>query len=690
MLKNPRALTAMARSIGFAIALLIPVALGNGAITWMHVFSVLSISVVSVFLGRQLAYRLSVSESASFSATFEIVMGFSVLSLLQLILTLIFKLSPTQAFSTAVLLIGGLSLINLKLLPAEKNDPLEFNIKFLAFDVGVLIFISLLTTLWCRELIVSVPEAKAIGVFHAWPDIFLHANQIASLQNYSVLSNQSPYLAGTEQSLYHVASYAISSFYASMNNELTLSVATYFWVPVGIILMGVSVYGLGCALAGRLTGFLATAAIFLLPDASMYGLKNGFFGFYWLLQASPGSGYAMALVLIALAVFIRGVQEGRFGLILWSVPIGLFSAAFRVQIAAPAAIMFTILAMISWKSAERWHRKAVFYGLLAVAASVIILSESIELAPHFLSGKYKISLFFDAVHMMATTSYGGLYSHLTDHLPVLWKWTIGYGLLLIAALGLIFPIALVWIIKKLSVREEWQISIIPLVLLLSCFMIIVCLPVPADGDFTNFGHRLFVLLYAVFLTILIAWTRVAYAQMATRYGLSKHVGFAVVFLLILGGVTVPWVYGKNIQQPDLRPDWAHNITITPILSDLFKAASYIQQHSSLQDKVLSSNLDPLALVVTLTERQAFLSREALYRALKGESGRVFALRKTEFERLKNISNYEELRAFGTKNNIQWFLKYPRDMPGWSQNLLNCSVYESGGIRIYDLRMGKCF
>jgi hypothetical protein len=692
MHKNTNTLSLLVWSVAFAIALLIPVALGLGSVTWTHVNTILCISVLSILLGRQLAYKLNISELPGFAVAFQIVIGFSALSLLVLIFIRFFKISSIQAFVLAGVLIGTLSIINIKSLLIVRSESLQLNLKSHMFDAGVLIFISLVTTLWCRELISSLPEARATGVFHVWPDIFLHSSEIVSLQNYSELSNQSLYLAGTKQRFYHLASYAISAFYASINNESALNVSTYFWTPVGIILMGISVYGLGCVLAGRLAGIFATAAIFLVPDASMYGLKIGFFGFHWLLQISAGTGYAMALIIVALAVYVRGVQEGKFSLILLTLPMVIFSAFFRVQIAAPAAIMFTLLALIVWKPAQQWHRWGLYFLLLIAVIVNIILFESIELAPHFLSGEYTASKFFDAVHSKVTMSsygkstYGSMYKYLIDHSPLLLNWVIGYGVFLIAALGLIFPCMFFWNFKKLRSDNDWQINIIPGTLLLSCFIIIVFLPVPADGDFSNFGHRQFVLLYAICLTILTTWLTAAIRHFYIKYKINHNIAYAVMFALFLAGIFVPWEYGKGIQQPR---GWATHLTENSIPSGLFKSTSYIREHSLAQDWMLSSNLDPLAVVVSLTERPAYLSRGALFNNLKGESGQIYATRKLEFGRLQTLKSIAELNAFASKHNIKWLLKYPNDLSNWPESLLNCNAYESGGYRVYNLQSSEC-
>ena len=74
-----------------------------------------------------------------------------------------------------------------------------------------------------------------------------------------------------------------------------LETATTFWTPTGLLLCVLATYAYGCALGGGLAGLAAVTAVFLFPDPSTYALKNRFLSFSWLMQVSPGSGYALAL-----------------------------------------------------------------------------------------------------------------------------------------------------------------------------------------------------------------------------------------------------------------------------------------------------------------------------------------------------------------------------------------------------------
>lgn len=674
--------------ISFTVAVLIPIWLGTGTLTGLQILSVFLISLLSGLLGNQFSRLLRVYEIGGFNPSLQLVIGFTGLSFLEILGIYFFELDPIQAFITSGCLIFASLILNYKSIFSEIDCFLKPSTKNMAIDAAVLVFISVLTSLWCRELITSVKNAHQAGVFSVWPDIFLHSSEIVSLQNHSVLSNQSLYLAGTEQNFYHIASYALSALYASINSELALDVSTYFWTPVGIILMGLAVYGFGCSLAGRVTGFLVTAAIFLLPDAAMYGAKISYFGFHWLMQISPGSGYAIALVLVALALYVRGVRDSRFDLILCSIPIVLLSAVFRVQIAAPAAVMFLFLISSSWQPAKAWHRKALYFTIASILIFTVLLFESIELAPHFLSGDYTASKFFEAIHATANkASYsmgitGEIYRYLTNSSPVVINWLIGYGMFLGAGLGLLLPAVAVWTIIKLRSKNELLINIIPVYVLMSCFMIIVFLPVPADGDFSNFGHRQFVLIYVIFMSMLIYWISLSFNKYLFEQQFSGPAKNIIIACLIVVGFFVPWKYGKGIQQPK---NWALNITKNFIPQGLFKSTIYIRQHSKIQDWVLSSNLDSLAKVVSLTERSAFLSRESLHQRLGGEHQLVYKLRKAEFEHMKIFKDYADLKSFGLKNNIKWFLQHPNDMQGWSIDILHCAIFESGGFRVYNLQ-----
>lgn len=684
-------MTTIIQSIAFAISILIPLSIGKVLPSALQVFLVLLISFTSLYIGRLTLIELKLKEAIFSPFAFNIIIGFSILSVIELLLIHFLHLNPLQSFLIIITTLVGLSILNRRLRQSESIALSKLELKQQAFDFGVLIFISVLTTVWCRELILSVENAHSTGIFRVWPDLFLHTNEIISLENYSYLNNQSLSLSGTKKSFYHFASYALPSLYASATNELALVVATSFWTPVGIILMGLGVYLLGSTLGGRFVGIISVIAVFLLPDTSMYGLKIGYFGFHWLLQISAGSGYAMSLIFLSLSLFVVGQRESRFELVLWSLPIVMLCAFFRVQLAAPALIMMMILINIVWRPKSNWHRPAVYLLLLTATISIIIMFERIDFAPHFLSGELGASKFFDGIHSRIASKYsetglGNAYVYFLNQVPTFLNWLVGYAIFLISALGLLFPILItcsIWILRK---RVDLKINMIPLVMILAGFIIIIVLPIPPDGDYSNFGHRPFILYYATSIIFLGYWLSTFYLRVKHKNKLITSMVSLLGFTLTCLCLTVPFKYGKDIQQPK---GWSDKITINPIPSGFFDASTFIREHSKPDDLVLSSDLAPWSEVVTLTERPAFISRERFYSHFNGSLKQDFLDRKKEFDAFALVKTSKEICNMANKNKIIWILKFPNDFNRWPKEVLDMYVYKSEGFFVYNFSESNC-
>ncbi len=679
-------------SFFFAIAILIPLSIGKVFPSILQIFVVLLISFTSVYLGSLLSNKLKVSEKISSPFAFNIIVGFSILSIAELILVHFLHFNPVKSFSIILIILAGLYL-------TEKGHDYnhdkafsKLDLKQEAFNVGVLIFISVFTTVWCRELILSVENAHLTGIFRVWPDLFLHTNEIISLENYSHLNDQSLSLSGSKKSFYHFASYALPAFYASATNELAVVVATNFWTPIGIILMGLGVFVFATNLGGRFVGLISTIAVFLLPDASMYGLKIGFFGFHWLLQTSAGSGYAMALIFISLTLFTVGARESKFEYVLWSILAVILSAFFRVQLAAPALITMVILANFVWQPQKKLYRLAAYFFLLAAIISIIILFEKITFAPHFLSGQNGASKFFDVIHNKlalseyASSSVGQIYIYFLSHAPTVLNWLIGYLIFLLASLGLLLPILIVLSISKLKPRFEMKINIIPFVMLIAGFIIIISLPIPPDGDYSNFGHRPFILYYATSIIFITYWLSTFFERGIYQNKLIMKTAVLITLTFTCLLIVVPYKFGKDIQQPK---NWSDNITLNKIPSGLFNTTKFIRKNSKVNEIVLSSDLAPWSEVITLSERPAFISRERFHSNFNGQLKQDFFEKKKQFDAFEFVKSPQEFCRLANKNNIIWVLKFPDDFKNWPIKVLDMYIFKSDGFYVFNLSEKSC-
>ena len=672
---------------GVSLALIIPVAIGAGELTWRMALAIVAISSASIVLGRDVFAILRLPSISGFDTAATLVIGFATLSLLHLTVTVVFSLSALQASGIDLLAITVFHFAPPKWQPAgsAQLNP-EGRIVFtpLVIDMLALLLISVLVTLWVREAIVSVRMAEVTGQFRAWLDFFLHAAEVTYLRDYSTLGGHSLYLADAAQPLYHRASYAMASVFSLLGGQPSLATATYFWMPVGIILFGFGVYGFACALDGKLAGYASVLAMFMLPDASMYGLRNGFLGFHWLMQISPGSGYAIAIILIALGVYVRRGEKNWLAPSLTITSLLAMAAAFRMHIAILATFMFALLALLSWRPAQRRHTVMAVVFILAIGIAVVFLFEQIALAPHFLSGKFQAGTFFDTVLSFGPSDW--LYKHWTANTGMAWHLAVGYALLLLASLGVIFPLIIaVTILLGRSSHGQPTVHMIPVVLLVVYFALIIVMPTPVHGDVTDFGHRPFLLVYAILLTMLVSWA-VIFVREHTL--LIKNKNFVCISLLAVAmvGVAGIWQSGINIQQSSLS--WGASYAIVPVSTDMINSTQYIRNHALSGDHVLSSDEDPLAIVVALTEKPAYLSRKDLFSMIGGSIGEVFTKNSLMHRQLGNISSYAELVEFGRSNKVDWYLLRLNDMPNWPKALLDRHAFQSGDILAFDLRGGQ--
>ena len=670
-------------SCGLSVALLIPIVIGAGKVTVPMVFIVCAISLTSIMLGSDISARVKLPLIDGFNSAFSIVVGYSALSLLHLVVTVVTYTSAQQAIIIDVFV---LILLHIALTIKTERYINHFDypliIKSLIIDISVLMMISLFTSLWVHETIVSERYAYDSGVFHAWVDFFLHASEVTYLRDYSSFGHQSLYLSDYTQPLYHHASYALAAVFSFVSGETSLASATFFWLPAGIILFGYAVYGFACTLAGKFAGYVSVLAMFALPDGSMYSVKNGFFGFHWLLQISPSSGYALALIFIALSLYVIECERLKTGTWYLIATIVVLTSAFRVHIAILSIIMFAMLGILSWKPSKALNSIVILLIFSLLGACLIYLLEGIAFAPHFITGKIRTSELFDIVHSHAPSTYFETYKRWTKDTNVVARISIGFCLLLYSSLGIILP--LMFLVAGLSIRSRylWKINSIPFILLLAYFVLINVMPSPDYIGKTEYLHRPFLLVYAVSLSMLTVWL----IDLCKRYSSMYYKYIQSIYFIVfsfVGSTIIIWNLSINIQQSSLS--WGVILANTPVSKDIFNATHYIKTNSMPGERVFSSDKDPLAIVVALTERQAFLSREDLFKNMQNDAGVIYASNSSKTISLGDLENYDQLINFSKQSKVRWYLAMNSQTIYTKQHFLENIAYQSGNIIVFDLK-----
>jgi hypothetical protein len=666
----------MTLAAAFLIAILGP-GLLTGTPTARQVAAGGLITVLTLVYGRAVTNRILPTGSTTLGSVCAVVGGVAALSVVHLTATVIVPLDAYGAltvdgFVAAALFWASRSSSN------RPPDPDEANARLT--DSVVLVAIAAVVTLWSREAILALHTAKSTGVFPAWQDFFLHATEIVYLRDYPIFSGTSMYLAGSPQPLYHRASYALPALYSAVGSVPALETATAFWLPLGMTLCGFASYGLGAAIGGRMAGVAAAAAVLLIPDASTYGMRNAFFSFHWLTEIAPGSGYAIAILLLAFALFISGDAERNRARCLWSIPFAVVALGFRAHVAALGLATLLAMNLLLYWNAIRPKRLLVVGAAVAVGAvGGVLLLERIALAPHFLTSRSNPAAFFNLVHVQAPGE-GALYTKLTAGHGAAWAIAVGYPLMVMSYLGLLMAFVVLPLMLARARRLDWRVGVIPLALIAVNFMIILVMPAPSYHQVDDIGHRSFVLPYAV--TAALAGALVITALTKILGGRSLAL-MRMAGMLAIGAATVlvPFREGRTIQQR-----WAGRLFATvPLPADTIASARYVRHHAAKGDIILSSNEDPLAMMVALSERAAYVSRRGLYGVLGGDSGQLAALRTRQHAGLAGATSMAQLHEFGRRHQVQWYFLSAGDMPAWPPDLTRQSESLGTTFRVFNLR-----
>lgn len=666
------------------LALLAGPALGEVVSGPRPVLAALAIAALTQAVGRALVPVLGLPATAP-AWLVSVVLGYAVTSAVHLAATAWFNLTAGAALGVDAVLAGGLWLLRHRIArtcvrqdtvpPSAPREPA----RAWAVQVGVLVGCALLSTLWARETIRAMPTVEAGGVFPAWQDYFLHGAEVSYLRDYPSYERRSQYLTAAPQPLYHRGSFALAAAFSLIGGAPSLATATAYWLPTGLLLTIAATAAWGLALGGPLAALGAVAAAFVVPDASNYGAENRFLSFEWLMQMASGSGYGLAVVLVALTVLSTAARTGVARSIVTAGGLVGLAAMFRVHVAVLAAAMVGWYGLFSWRPRVTGRGLAAAAALLLAAAGGLWWMESVSLAPHFLTGRSHPVLFFLSVHTQANDLPSVFRAWRETHGDVV-NVAFGFALMLWAGLGA--WIALLPVVASAGGlgplgRRVW---LLPLALLFASLTVILVVPTPAHGDITDFGHRPFVLVYLVFAALTGAALGRRVADWTSRTGLREGQALAAASLLVGAALVLPWQQSARVQQR-----WVPQYATMILSADAVRAGAYIREHGLPGEQILAASEDHYARYVALSERRAYLSRGSLFQILGPPASDAAVARAGMHARLGAAPTFEQLRAFGQHEGIAW---YVADLPAthqWPADTVDRCAYCGDELRVYDLR-----
>lgn len=200
---------------------------------------------------------------------------------------------------------------------------------------------------WCWSSLTSLGELPKKGTISMWTDIFVHATTILQYGDFWTSSRSSIELANTPRPLYHYGSYVLPAALFSAIDISGLQSAVAVHLPIGLLAMFAGTYALAkqitTPLRSKITALLSISLLFIAPDTSTYGLANGWFGVRWMLFSSPGSGYAVAAVLISLLFLNAWLNDRNYVALISAVVFAAMAFQLRVHMLLwylPALILY--------------------------------------------------------------------------------------------------------------------------------------------------------------------------------------------------------------------------------------------------------------------------------------------------------------------------------------------------------------
>jgi hypothetical protein len=409
----------------------------------------------------------------------------------------------------------------------------------------------------------------------------------------------------------------------------------------------------------------------IVPDASNYGLRNGFFSFHWNVQTYGGAGYAIGVSLLSAALLHRWVARRNARALFTGALLAIGTFVFRANV---FILAFPAWVVSSWISLPFFRRRHLLFAIIlvfSIAGSVFALyfalaNISATAGTWWRTGP-AIERFLDEVHRhQAPTGYAGLYGYLLSEFGKSVAIPAGILLVYAASLGafvLLYPAAL------LVARRSRGLSVIdmfPVFVIMTYALLILFAPSPADGDSMAFTHLPFVLLYAV----VAVWTTTMFVNWIARQGSHDQDRlWRSLAVFMVCALPVLWKTAGVMAYPKFY--WGKPLVAVHTENGLGQAAAFLRHNAKQGDVFATSGLrrvyapiDTAAEVASLSGMPAYIMRPWVHIAQGGRRAEIATERWNSLVGIEKLEKpdlaLESLRRLG----IQWYVFVGAGGPRW--------------------------
>lgn len=542
------------------------------------------------------------------------------------------------------------------------------------------------TAAWCNEPAGAYETLRTNGFLPVWSDYFFHGGLISQFADVRALGRGSIYLADHPPSFYHYGSYAGAAALAGMLDLPGLPLATAAWLPLGFLAMLAGAYTLGSRLGGTAGAVAALAALAIVPDASNYGLRNGWFSFHFTLLAHAGATYALGAAFLSLAFLEQWSRERSRAALMASALLAMSILLFRAHIFLlylPAWLAAAALCAAPAAGRRRLAWLAIAgLGAGAAVAGLALAHLAETGAGHWRFGAPALGRFFTVVHeWQEPTAYTGLYADLAEFWPPSVALAGGLVLAVLAALGAIvvlLPAAATFAGSAGALRP---IDSACLFLLFCWLLLMLYAPTPWHGEASDLIHRPFVLVYAAAAI----WTLcLPLRVMRARTG-PRMVWPALLAVAVLG---LPFTFAVAPKMSKPKFTWGEHDAAMRVPPGLVEAAAFLRRHAATGDIFAAAGLTAGYATVDLSTQlcglsgmPAYLSRPYLEMIKDARRKSVAAARFAALQEVDRQTDYGAAARSLQSLNVQWYVVAGEQGPLWDPSRKR-AAFSSGTVSLY--------
>ena len=526
------------------------------------------------------------------------------------------------------------------------------------------------------DALTSLVKEENIITFKPWTDYFIHSANAMMMTGVDISAGRYE-AAGEAKKFYHFGSYMLPALLIQTGLADALSVMTSLWTPLGALLAFIGMFSLSKFIWGKYIAILAVATLLLLPDASYQVLGHSFFGFQWLLQASPGCYWGLALFSIGLRFLLEGLTTKQYKLIILAFLLAALMPLFRAQFSILTFSFFVIVSLIYYPDLKTRYR------LLGIATSLILIVGLMQvIGPHIknpaLAGPSGSQVFLSTfVNPGFTSNFYGLKTLIPTSIDNTSSYISAsiFIIIFISGFGFVLYPASILVNRFLNIPLHYK--SIPLIFGLLYIANFWYMPINSGGNPYEMTHRVFLIFYSlVGLWVSAQVLTAAQYYMVDKMSLKQITLSALLllaFLISLSLLKAPASEGYGRK--------AHLNSQHPLA--LYELSIKLKKLHSPKERFLDSGFDPDNFIIAVSETRSYLSRhKRLSIQLNEKRALLYGELKKNADFILSTNNLQELKTIVKEQNLRWIIKRPEHNIPWANHIK--PIYNNKGYKLYDL------